>query len=122
MGHFSRNCPQGGGGGGKRTCHTCGSEDHLARECPDKACKGNDFYTKSSKADDGKAPSFPATFSPSTNFHQLAMTRMSRVPPSTMMLGPRTSPKTADRPVAMRAGMSLGAAAPLPGKGVLACC
>lgn len=123
MGHFSRDCPQDdGGGGGKRTCHTCGSEDHLARECPDKANKGNDFYTKSSKADDSKVPSSPAMFSPSANLDQLAMTRTTRVPPSTMVLGLRTSLKTVDRPVAMRAGMPLEAVAPLPGKGGPACC
>ncbi|GKT90581.1 LOW QUALITY PROTEIN: zinc knuckle transcription factor [Colletotrichum tofieldiae] len=34
MGHFSRDCPQGGGGGG-RACHNCGDEGHISRECPE---------------------------------------------------------------------------------------
>ena len=117
MGHFNRDCPQGGGGGGKRTSHTCGSEDHLARECPDKADKGNDFFTKDLKADDGKVPSSRATFCSSANLHQLEMTRMTRAPPSMIVSGPETSPKTVDRLVVTMAGMPRGAAAPLTGKG-----
>lgn len=98
MGHFSRDCPQGGGG--KRTCHTCGSEDHLARECPDKADKGNEFYTKRPKADDGKAPPLLATFFSSANLHQLEMTRITKVPPPTMVPGIETPATTVDRLVA----------------------
>lgn len=29
-GHFSRDCPQGGGG---RACHNCGQEGHMSKEC-----------------------------------------------------------------------------------------
>lgn len=121
MGHFSRDCPQGSGGG-KRTCHTCGSEDHLARECPDKKDKGSNFFTKDSKADDGKAPSFPPAFCLFANHHQLEMTRTARAPPSMIVSGPETSPKTVGRLVVTITGMPRGAAAALAGKGAPTCC
>ncbi|TKR64429.1 hypothetical protein L596_024961 [Steinernema carpocapsae] len=40
-GHFSRECPQGGGaGGGDRSCYNCGKPGHLSRDCPDGGSRG----------------------------------------------------------------------------------
>ena len=42
-GHFSRECPKGGGGGGGRGgrgCFKCGEEGHMARDCPNPGSGG----------------------------------------------------------------------------------
>ena len=48
MGHFSKDCPKGGGG----ACHNCGGEGHMSKECTEERkikCRNCDEFGHMSK-------------------------------------------------------------------------
>lgn len=49
VGHFSKDCPQGGGGG---ACHNCGGEGHFSKDCTEERkikCRNCDEFGHMSK-------------------------------------------------------------------------